>query len=344
MLPRPILFIHGFDGRPEHWVQDGFPRFLAKEGGFDPELMHLFSFGTIKTVEDGRLEYNNEGDMRQIASRLSRAVSEAAEDLECVVDHLSAKSVAKGGPKKVDLVCHSIGGLIARYYLSCKEPDEHGTCYNGKIRKLIMIGTPQLGLMSLNLAQALVPQGSLLRRILDTFEKLPWMVGKFSGRLQDLDDYWLKVIKVASKELRDPHTETPFDSPAVTQTRPDSEFIKYLNAPERLPTDVEYHLLYGDIYFQIDLQLFGVRIVRHRQSFGDFLIPTASSSILPNVPYKVYPFETQLGGRIRIGRHTKMTSQAEMMAGINGLLPPTAHGNLRRNPAVQRKVLEILSA
>jgi len=127
------------------------------------------------------------------------------------------------------------------------------------------------------------------------------------------------------------------------QTRPESDFIAHVNAPRRLPADVEYFILYGDIYFEIDLNLFGMRLLRHRQSFGDFLIPAESASVLPNAPAKVYPFETHLIGHIGLGRHTTMTNNEEMMPGLNGFMPPTTHSNLRRNPEVQRKVLEILT-
>ncbi len=345
MLLRPVLFIHGFDGRPQHWYDDGFPQFLIEQGGFDPALIRCFSFGNVKTPEEAREIYNNEGDMRLIASRLTRAASDAADDVECVIERLSARSVAKGGPEKIDLVCHSIGGLIARYYLACKEADEYGTSYGGKVRRVVMIATPQRGLHSLDFAQAIVPQGSLLRRVLDAIEKLPWMVGKFSGRLADLDTYWRKVLALASKELRDPHTETQLDSPSVMQTRPASEFMQFVNAPERMPREVEFFILYGDIYFQLDLRIFGLRLVRHRESFGDLLIPVQSSSSLPNAPFTAHVFETQLGGHIRIGRHTHMSDHADMIAPLHGgLLPPTSHGRLRRNPDVQRKVLEILTA
>jgi hypothetical protein len=39
-----------------------------------------------------------------------------------------------------------------------------------------------------------------------------------------------------------------------------------------------------------------------------------------------------------------MTSKEEMTGSLQqGIMPPTAHGNLRRNRDIQRKVLEILS-
>jgi pimeloyl-ACP methyl ester carboxylesterase len=343
MILRPVLFIHGFDGKPEHWVEDGFPQFLAAAGDFDPDMLRLFSYGYTRTEEDGVLIYNNQGDMRQIASRLTKAPSDTAEDVASAVEQLSADSVAKGGPAEVDLVCHSIGGLIARYYLARREKDEFGTQYSDKVRKLIMLGTPQHGLMSLNLAQTLVPEGSIIRRLLDIFEKLPWTVGKFSGHLHDLDDYAAKLANLAVKELQDPHTESKLDSPAVAQTRPDSEFMQYINAPGKMPRDVEYYIIYTDIYFQLELQWLGKKLLRHRQSFGDFLVPVASSSSIPNTRATVFRYETRLGERIRMGM--KMDIGNKELQGLKqGLKPDTAHSNLRRNKEIQRKVLEILSA
>lgn len=342
MQLRPVLFIHGFDGKPNHWVEDGFPQFLAEAGGFDPELLRVFSYGYTRTEEDGVLVYNNQGDMRQIASRLTNPTSDAAEDVSSAVDQLSAASVARGGPAEVDLVCHSIGGLIARYYLARREKDEFGTQYSDKVRKLITLGTPQHGLMALDLVQQLVPAGSIIRRILDIFEKLPWTVGQFSGHLHDLDEHAAKIASLAVKELNDPHTESKLDSPAVAQTRPGSEFMQYINAAGRMPRDVEYYVIYTDIYFQLELQWLGRKLLRHRHSFGDFLVPVASSSSIPNVAATIIRYETRLGERIRLGM-TMDVGNKELQGLKQGLKPETAHSNLRRNKEIQRKVLEILT-
>jgi len=76
MLSRPVLFIHGFDGKPQDWHSDGFPQFLAEAGGFDPDLLRVFSYGYTRTLEDGRTEYDNEGDMRRIAGAGAAADSQ----------------------------------------------------------------------------------------------------------------------------------------------------------------------------------------------------------------------------------------------------------------------------
>ena len=38
----PVMLIHGFNGSPQNWVEDGFVDFLVREGDFDPDLIHLF--------------------------------------------------------------------------------------------------------------------------------------------------------------------------------------------------------------------------------------------------------------------------------------------------------------
>jgi hypothetical protein len=91
------------------------------------------------------------------------------------------------------------------------------------------------------------------------------------------------------------------------------------------------------------LQWFGRKLLRHRQSFGDLLVPVESSSSIPNVNATVIRYETRLGERIRMG--AKMDIGNKELQGLNqGLKPETAHSNLRRNKEIQRKVLEILSA
>jgi hypothetical protein len=70
-------------------------------------------------------------------------------------DILKAKNIyQKSGIKmlKVDVVAHSMGGLIARYYVNGYNP------YNGDIRKLFMVGTPNHGIG--NIKQALGAAGS----------------------------------------------------------------------------------------------------------------------------------------------------------------------------------------
>ena len=62
------------------------------------------------------------------------------------LERLSADSVARGGPAKVTLIGHSLGGVIATYFISRRTPDEFGAVYGGNVARVITIGTPHLGI------------------------------------------------------------------------------------------------------------------------------------------------------------------------------------------------------
>jgi len=100
-------------------------------------MVRFFRYGV---AEDGT--YNNRGDLRQIASRLAGAGLDEKDLLTSSVDRLSQDSVAKGGLPQVTLVAHPLSGIISRYYLSRRTPDQFGTVYQGNVRRLITIGSP----------------------------------------------------------------------------------------------------------------------------------------------------------------------------------------------------------
>ena len=121
--PLPILFIHGFNGNPGDWTDGGFRQYLLSTEAWIRTWCALFRYGV---AEDGT--YDDRGDLRQIASRLTGVGLTEKERLTCSVEQLSADSVARGGPAQVTLIAHSLGGIISRYYLSRTAPDEvrHG--------------------------------------------------------------------------------------------------------------------------------------------------------------------------------------------------------------------------
>jgi len=114
--PVPVIFVHGY-------YADAFGNGSAmwqsmitylKNNGYDDN--DLFAF----ELEPGPLPAN--GDITRYAGRLSAEIAR--------VKNLT-------GAKKVDLVCHSMGGLVARWYTT------HN--YHNDVRNLIMIGTPNHG-------------------------------------------------------------------------------------------------------------------------------------------------------------------------------------------------------
>lgn len=334
-IPHPVLFIHGFDGTPADWTNDGFPQFLVQQGGFDPDLIRLFHFGL-----DEQGDYNNRGDIRQIASRLMGREAKSAADVSSSLAHLRRDSLAKGGPGQVDIVAHSLGGLIARYYLSRREPDEFGTVYQGDVRRLITIGTPHLG-VDLARVLDLIPPGSFLRRAVQWAERwLRWRRDP-AEQLQEAEDAvhnWQQRARRDTFRRLGARAVDRLDSPALRQIRPGSEFLAALNAPGAMPTEVAYYALYGDVRVRLQVRMGrALSLYERTVSLGDLLIPVETASVIPNAPVRAYGFSHQEEITIWLGRAVAGT------LGLLAELPPCYHGNLRRHPAVQARVLSILT-
>lgn len=105
--PTPVILVHGILGQ-RHVYWNVFRRRLAQDG-----------FRVHEVV----LPYYMLGDIR-IAARFLADKVEAT----LVGDNVS----------KVDLVCHSAGGLVARYYLKYLKGEQH-------VAHLVTLGTPHLG-------------------------------------------------------------------------------------------------------------------------------------------------------------------------------------------------------
>ncbi|MDF1549149.1 MAG: alpha/beta hydrolase, partial [Bacteroidales bacterium] len=110
----PLLFVHGFLGNRETWK----------------EMERKFNSYGFKTHR------------RQYHAGLEKSINDQSDVL---ADHI--KSALKGLGRdikiqKADLVCHSMGGLIARGYVQDKDN------YRNNVRKLITVGTPHRGVGS----------------------------------------------------------------------------------------------------------------------------------------------------------------------------------------------------
>ncbi len=104
---RPVLLVHGILGQ-RHVYWNIFRNRLLKDGFRVHEVI---------------LPYYMLGDIRI-----------AAQFLKDKVD----ASRRGDGIERVDLVCHSAGGLVARYYIKYLRGDKH-------VNKLLTLGTPHLG-------------------------------------------------------------------------------------------------------------------------------------------------------------------------------------------------------
>ncbi|MGW0731052.1 esterase/lipase family protein [Streptomyces sp. NPDC002851] len=103
---RPVVLLHGFVDNRSVFVL--LRRALAKDGGRHVEALNYSPFA---------------GDIRATAADLGRRIAEIC---------------ARTGHDEVDLVGHSLGGLIARYYAQRLGGDR-------RIRTLVTLGTPHGG-------------------------------------------------------------------------------------------------------------------------------------------------------------------------------------------------------
>lgn len=127
---RTVLLVHGILGQ-RHLYWNLFRRRLVEEGF---------------TVEEVTLPYSLLGDIRVAAQRLADAVDKAA----------------PGG--QVDLVCHSAGGIVARYYLKFLGGAK-------RVGHVVFLGSPHQGtyfsyvLPVLRIAAQVRPGADLLREL-----------------------------------------------------------------------------------------------------------------------------------------------------------------------------------
>jgi pimeloyl-ACP methyl ester carboxylesterase len=362
--PLPILMIHGFNGNPWDWRggrlpagSGGLRRALLSGGELDPDLVRLFHYGT---AEDGT--YNSRGDLRRIASRLAGAGLSASEAIHSSVDRLSADSVARGGPPRVTLIAHSLGGIICRYYLSRSQPDEFGTVYTGKVGRLIQIASPNRGVDLLRLTK-LIPANSLAWRLIRALEKLglaPSLPGEAIGAweamlVQDQIAERVGLIPELGQSTRSPGgpslTEGEqvmiADSPILHQLDPDGPLLTELNRTGTMPDEVECHAFYGDIRVSVRVASGGLTLLNHSQSFGDLTVPASSAREIPGAHATPHAFITEK--RIALSLRAAddaagagapaSTADAHLLA---GLLPDTTHGKLLVNPSVHEAVLSVL--
>jgi pimeloyl-ACP methyl ester carboxylesterase len=120
---RPVVLVHGFLSNPETWQP-----YLGSDG-------FLASIGVAGfAVGDGQLPGRlNTGNILEPAER-TNTIAQNAE----VLDQYIAGVKQKTGAEMVDLVVHSMGGMISRYYIDRVMKDRD-------VAQLIMLGSPMGG-------------------------------------------------------------------------------------------------------------------------------------------------------------------------------------------------------
>jgi pimeloyl-ACP methyl ester carboxylesterase len=153
------------------------------------------------------------------------------------------------GKEKVVLVCHSMGGLVARKYLADHLLDHH-------VEKLVLLSTPNLG--SIGLSFNWFPILLIITGIAG-FKWIWPLLLILAGTVWETVSFLRGVLLL---------------SPAVWAMRPDSRFIRGLNAM-KMPTDLEYVAALNDAnYFPHGL----VNLFLFREG-GDGAVPLSSQKL-----------------------------------------------------------------
>jgi pimeloyl-ACP methyl ester carboxylesterase len=130
---RPVVMVHGFSSNFAAWNA-----YLGAEG-------YLAELGIpAYAVGDGQVPGTlNTGNIADPSGR----TNSIAENASIVNDYVAAVR-QQTGAEQVDLLAHSMGGLISRYYI-----DRFAD--TGQVRRLIMLGSPMAGTACANLPAAL---------------------------------------------------------------------------------------------------------------------------------------------------------------------------------------------
>ena len=121
--PRPVVMVHGFISYPETWSP-----YLGEEGFLASIGLQGFAVGDGQVT--GKL---NTGVMTDPVRR-TNTIAQNAEILGQYIDGVKQKT----GAQTVDLVVHSMGGMISRYYIDRVMKDRD-------VAQLIMLGSPMGG-------------------------------------------------------------------------------------------------------------------------------------------------------------------------------------------------------
>lgn len=123
VAPRPVVMVHGFISNPETWAP-----YLGANGFLAPLGIAGFAVGDGQVP--GKL---NTGNMLEPAGR-TNTLAQNAEILGQYIEGVKQKT----GAQMVDLVVHSMGGMISRYYIDRVMKDRD-------VAQLIMLGSPMGG-------------------------------------------------------------------------------------------------------------------------------------------------------------------------------------------------------
>ncbi len=133
VVPRPVVMVHGFNANFHTW-----DNYLGPQGYLAALGLDGFAVG------DGQVDgVMNTGSLSDPAAR-TNSIAENAAILKEYIDNVRQVT----GAEKVDLLVHSMGGMISRFYLD-------RVMIAADVAQLIILGTPMAGSACANLPAAL---------------------------------------------------------------------------------------------------------------------------------------------------------------------------------------------
>lgn len=291
----PVLLIHGYTSYPENWQDaknnsDYFS--LLQAWGYPAEYIAAYHYSGVGV---GRNGYNNQGDIPEMAAGMHDAV-----------ETLSQKSLAHGGDGMVDIVAHSMGGLIARQYFKDYPTGHH-------IDQVISIGTPY--------------QGGLVKKIYEEAKYEKYLLGL--------------VINTGLGLIDNP---ADLDSVSASQLTPGSSLLNSLNNIPYLP-NVRYYTMYGEINLVINHTIFDFEVKSDSYDVGDVLVfPGSATLISDHQPATQigYKQNSSYNAKLELGQIAG--NAFALKAVVDDLFDwPYYHSNLTHQASIQQDIKEILN-
>ena len=156
VIPRPVVMVHGFNADFHTW-----DAYLGPQGYLTELGLRGFAVGDGQV--SGVMKTGSLGD----PFTRTNSIAQNAEILSEYIDHVQEAT----GAEQVDLLVHSMGGMISRYYLDRLMTEDD-------VAQLIILGTPMAGSSCAALPAAL---GMMLPA---TLEIQPgYMVGVFNQQI-----------------------------------------------------------------------------------------------------------------------------------------------------------------
>jgi pimeloyl-ACP methyl ester carboxylesterase len=132
IMPPPLVLIHGMWSSPNAWKENGFEQYLNDEGNWFKNIQLVdYSKYAHLTFDPGSVESNYA--KRALLNAITRGILQHKDYFGIVAS-------------QVDVVGHSLGGLMTRSFIQWNEKNIQSRNYNqGYIHKLITLGTPHIG-------------------------------------------------------------------------------------------------------------------------------------------------------------------------------------------------------